>query len=317
MDIKYRDYIIGPEKLLGVPPGHVMAVPEGSNGAVVIPFPGRDTLYEMALSKFLEWGSPTGAVDWNGLPLRASTGTPVELIQGGVKPVIYFREPTPVLEEPEKLGYPLVLLEKFRKIKTGLVLFCGSQGSGKTTGMNSILRQRIRRCGERAVTFEAPVEYAIAGPHENGFIDQISVPNENHFSQCASISLRMASPDIVCYGELRDFRGVHELCNNAFSSHVVMTTLHSTDIMSGIARLITFLTAGEVEHREYFMRVLSECLKLCIHQRLEWDGKRARLFVQYLEYTEELRSAIYSGASSARISEILDRQNFLRANGEL
>ena len=316
-NMKYRDYIIGPEDLLGVPKGYVLAVPEGSNGAVAIPFQGRDELYEETLNNLLTWGTPTGGIQWNGLNLRASTGIPLDLIKAGERPIIYYREPTRTLKEPEELGYPKDFLDKFKKIKTGLVLFCGAQGAGKTTGMMSILRQRIRLNGERAVTFEAPAEYNISGQHDQGFIDQISVPNEKYFSQCAGISLRMASPDIVCYGEIRGFSGVSELCSNAFSSHVVMTTLHSTNIMSGISRFVTFLTAGEVEHRDYYMKVLSECLKLCVHQKLEWDGKKIRLGIKYLEYTEELRSAIYSGASSARISDVLDRQNVMRANNEL
>lgn len=315
--MKYRDYIIGPENLINVPKGKVLAIPEGRNETLPVDFEGADELYEIALDFFKKWKCQTGSVDWKGLPLRASSGMPLEFIQNGGRPIVYFREPSTNLRTPEELNYPLDLVEKFMQIKTGIVLFCGDQGSGKTTGMLSFIRHRVQKKNERAVTFESPPEYIIAGHYGKGFIDQILVPSERYYAQCASISLRMASPDVVCYGELRDYSGVKEICNNALSSHVIVTTLHSTDIITGIERLIAFLTAGEVEHREYYMRVLSDSLKLCIHQKLIHNRGRTWLSVEYLEQTEAVRSAIYGASTSARLREVLERQMLLRKSGEM
>ena len=134
-----RDFIINPN--LNLSDGYILAVPKDKNTTIKFYYPKWNYLYKIALDSFLELKTQTCAVNFEGINFRASTGTPYELIRDGLKPTIYFRIPSKDLKKPEELGYPKMLLKKFTDIKTGLILFCGAQGSGKTTGMMSMLRQ--------------------------------------------------------------------------------------------------------------------------------------------------------------------------------
>lgn len=113
----------------------------------------------------------------------------------------------------------------------GLCLVCGPTGSGKTTTMNSTVREIDRF--ERAIyTIEDPVEYNIP------YISQVNVNNAVglDFSKALRSFMR-ADPDVIIIGEVRDEETADNMVKAAETGHLVIATLHAGSIHGAVSRL--------------------------------------------------------------------------------
>ncbi len=139
------------------------------------------------------------------------------------------------LKRKEELGFSKKAIDKIEEIvnkKTGILLVTGPTGSGKTTTVYSIL-QELKNTSKNIMTIEDPVEYKMDG------INQIQV---NHkigltFEKGLKAILRQ-DPDIIMVGEIRDIETAKTAVRAAITGHLVISTLHTNDAISSIARLI-------------------------------------------------------------------------------
>ncbi len=139
------------------------------------------------------------------------------------------------LKTKDELGFSKAAIEKIQEIinkKTGILLITGPTGSGKTTTVYSILKD-LRNTSKNIMTIEDPVEYKMEG------INQIQV---NHkvgltFEKGLKAILRQ-DPDIIMVGEIRDKETAKTAVRAAITGHLVISTLHTNDAISSIARLI-------------------------------------------------------------------------------
>ena len=139
------------------------------------------------------------------------------------------------LKTKNELGFSKESVEKIQEIinkKTGILLVTGPTGSGKTTTVYSILKD-LRDTSKNIMTIEDPVEYKMEG------INQIQV---NHkvgltFEKGLKAILRQ-DPDIIMVGEIRDIETAKTAVRAAITGHLVISTLHTNDAVSSIARLI-------------------------------------------------------------------------------
>lgn len=139
------------------------------------------------------------------------------------------------LKTKDELGFSKAAVEKIQEIinkKTGILLITGPTGSGKTTTVYSILKD-LRNTSKNIMTIEDPVEYKMEG------INQIQV---NHkvgltFEKGLKAILRQ-DPDIIMVGEIRDKETAKTAVRAAITGHLVISTLHTNDAISSIARLI-------------------------------------------------------------------------------
>ena len=117
-------------------------------------------------------------------------------------------------------------------LREGIVLVTGPTGSGKTTTLYSALRQ-IQQRAVNIVTVEDPVEYKLQG------IVQVQV-NEKaglNFANALRSILRQ-DPDVILVGEVRDKETAGIAVQASLTGHLVLTTLHTIDASSSIARLV-------------------------------------------------------------------------------
>lgn len=146
----------------------------------------------------------------------------------------------------EELGFSSRAIELMRTLSGkphGLILMTGPTGSGKTTTLNSLIRE-INDPSVKIITIEDPVEYEIDG------VDQIQT-NEKIGLTFESILRRVLrqDPDIIMVGEIRD-RATAELAVRAsMTGHLVLSTVHTNDSVSVLHRLINmgvepYLLAG-------------------------------------------------------------------------
>jgi type IV pilus assembly protein PilB len=113
----------------------------------------------------------------------------------------------------------------------GAVITCGPTGSGKTTTLYAAL-DTLNDDGRAIATIEDPVEYQIAGIQQVQAFPKIGLT----FSRGLRTLLR-ADPDVVLIGEVRDEETAKIAIQAALTGHLVLTTLHTKNAPSSVARL--------------------------------------------------------------------------------
>ncbi|MGF1512883.1 MAG: GspE/PulE family protein [Elainellaceae cyanobacterium] len=113
----------------------------------------------------------------------------------------------------------------------GLILVTGPTGSGKTTTLYSALAER-NTPEVNINTVEDPIEYSLPG------ITQVQVIREKGIDFASILrSFLRQDPDVILVGETRDKETAKTAIEAALTGHLVMTTLHTNDAASAIARL--------------------------------------------------------------------------------
>jgi type IV pilus assembly protein PilB len=113
-----------------------------------------------------------------------------------------------------------------------MILITGPTGSGKTTTLYSAIHT-INRPDINIMTAEDPVEYNLKG------VNQVQVNEEigRTFAAALRAFLRQ-DPDVILVGETRDLETAQIGIRAALTGHLVLTTLHTNDCPSTVARLL-------------------------------------------------------------------------------
>jgi len=114
----------------------------------------------------------------------------------------------------------------------GIILVTGPTGSGKSTTLYTFLRQ-LNTKDRRIVTIEDPVENKLDG------VIQIAVKPEINLTFAAGLrSILRGDPNVIMVGEMRDLETTEIAIRGALTGHLVFSTLHTNDAVSGISRLL-------------------------------------------------------------------------------
>jgi len=129
-------------------------------------------------------------------------------------------------------GQNLKTVESLINKSHGIILVTGPTGSGKTTTLYAMLSQ-INSTDLKIITVEDPVEYQIPG------INQIQVNPKIDLTFATGLrSILRQDPDVVMIGEIRDRETAEIAIQASLTGHLVISTLHTNDSASSIARLI-------------------------------------------------------------------------------
>jgi type IV pilus assembly protein PilB len=127
----------------------------------------------------------------------------------------------------------------------GMVVCAGPTGSGKTTTLYAALRE-INDIGRNITTVEDPVEYVFDG------INQIQVSEQAGLTFASGLkSILRQDPDVILVGEIRDVETARVAVQSALTGHFVLSTLHGTDAVAALHRLLdmgieSFLIASSI-----------------------------------------------------------------------
>ncbi len=126
-------------------------------------------------------------------------------------------------------------IEALAPLTRGLVLIGGAAGSGKTTTLAALVHEINRSEARHIITIEDPVEYE--HPHLKSVLEQVEIGTDApDFPTALRAALRQA-PDIVVVGEMRDPETMRIAVAAAETGHLVLSTLHTTDVASTISRI--------------------------------------------------------------------------------
>jgi general secretion pathway protein E len=114
----------------------------------------------------------------------------------------------------------------------GIVLVTGPTGSGKTTTLYSTLKT-LATTEVNVCTIEDPIE--MIEPAFNQM--QVQTQIELGFAEGVRALMRQ-DPDIIMVGEIRDLETAEMAVQSALTGHLVLSTLHTNDAPSAVARLL-------------------------------------------------------------------------------
>jgi twitching motility protein PilT len=199
------------------------------------------------------------------------------------------------------LGLPDTVI-RLSEEQRGLVLVTGVTGSGKSTTLAAMIDHINRNRAFHIVTIEDPIEYA--------FADRRSVINQRElgldttsFTRALRAALRQ-DPDVILVGEMRDVETIEIAMLAAETGHLVLSTLHTTDAVETVNRIIAVFPA---ERQTHVRLQLASCLRGVISQRLmpRADNKGMCAAAEVLVTTARVRELIEDPPRTVEIHQAI------------
>ncbi|AFM42328.1 type II secretory pathway, ATPase PulE/Tfp pilus assembly pathway, ATPase PilB [Desulfosporosinus acidiphilus SJ4] len=221
------------------------------------------------------------------IDLRVST-TPTMY---GEKVVLRILDKSSVILDKEALGLSgsdLNLFESLISKPSGIVLVTGPTGSGKTTTLYTVLKE-LNVPEKNLVTLEDPVEFNFRG------VNQIQVNPKAGLTFATGLrSILRQDPDVIMVGEMRDNETAQIAVRSALTGHFVLSTIHTNDAASSIARLMDmeiepFLISASV------LGIISQRLVRRICQQCAMEYEAGPLEHTLLEIPPENRILLKKG----------------------
>jgi type II secretory ATPase GspE/PulE/Tfp pilus assembly ATPase PilB-like protein len=179
-------------------------------------------------------GTALGGPELDNVQLRISIFPTTR----GEKMVIRLFDPRDRRFELESLGFEDSTLEGLvgvLKRSSGLALFTGPTGSGKTSTMYSALCHIIQREGSAVSisTVEDPVEFNLS------MVSQTQVNPAQEFTYAVALkSIMRQDPEVIMVGEIRDAETAAIAVQAGLTGHLVISTIHSGVSAGAFTRLI-------------------------------------------------------------------------------
>jgi twitching motility protein PilT len=165
----------------------------------------------------------------------------------------------------EELGLPAELLTTWLQRRSGLILFSGPTGSGKSTSVAACLDWINKNQSRHIVTIEDPIEYLFR--NDQSYFSQREI---HHDTGDFEIALRQAlrqNPDVIFFGEIRDAESALSALRASETGHLVISTLHGSGV-AGVSTSLERITRLITTHTSSTASLLSQQLIGVMSQQL-------------------------------------------------
>lgn len=168
------------------------------------------------------------------------------------------------------------VVQKMKKIRSGLILVTGKVNSGKSTTMNAFIQEINNEVSRKIVTLEDPIEYE----HESkkSIVIQKEIGEESDVISYYNglINLLREDVDIAVLGEIRDRKTMDVAIDLAESGGLVIGTLHTRSCGETVERIINMYEPSE---QNAIKNSVSSVLKMVISQKLILNTKGKLMMV--------------------------------------
>ena len=206
----------------------------------------------------------------------------------------------------ETLGLP-TSVKMLAEEQRGMVLVTGPTSSGKTTTTAAMINHinATRSC--HVLTIEDPIE--ILHPDRTAIVNQREIGQDtNDFAIALRAAMRQ-DPDVIFVGEIRDAETVKAALQAAETGHLVISTLHTTDVPETINRIIDFFPP----HQQKQVRVsIPGSLRGVVSQRLvpRLDGGGLVPAVEVLVMNGRVRDLILNDEQTYMLHDLIKESGF-------
>ena len=231
----------------------------------------------------------------------------------------------------DSLGFDRAAIARFREfahIPNGIVLITGPTGSGKTTTLYSLLKERDPD-DVKIFTVEDPVEYRLNG------ITQLQVDPAIDLTFARALrSILRQDPDVILIGEIRDAETAQIAIQAALTGHLVFSTLHTNSAAGALTRLLDMgidgyligATIRAVAAQRLVRRTCPKCHGASAHpepgrasacERCRGTGYSGRTVAfEILDVTPEIASMISRGAGEDQMQAAAAANGFVSMSAQ-
>lgn len=195
--------------------------------------------------------------------------------------------------------------------KRGLVLVTGATGSGKSTTLAAVINHINENRSSHIITIEDPIEFL--HPQKMSRISQREVGKDTEdFDSGLHAALRQ-DPDVISIGEMRELSTVNTALKASETGHIVFSTLHTTNTVTTIGRIISMFPSHEQAEAR---KRLAENLYAIIGQRM-LPGKNGRTVIaqEIMITSAGIKDCIAGKDDINRIPSILSQGQGKSTNG--
>ena len=201
----------------------------------------------------------------------------------------------------EALRLPSVLA-RIAHSERGLVLVTCVTGSGKSSTLAAMIGYINQTRKKHVLTLENPIEFLHRDVHSS--ITQREVGSDTPSFEIGLRAALREDPDVILIGEMRDTTTIDTGMKAAETGHLVFSTLHTTNAVQTISRMIAVFPP----HEQEMVRVrLSENLVAVISQRLlpKKDSAGRVVAAEVMIVTSTIRDAILDKEKVYEIPDLM------------
>ena len=175
--------------------------------------------------------------------------------------------------EIETLGFAPAVVNHLTSLSraSGLLLFAGPTGQGKTTTVSALMKRFLDTDGGFLYTIEDPPEMPLSGVYHSknggyGLCKQVPVENDQW-----GVGLRSAlrsKPRYILVGEIRTPETASQCLVAATSGHLVLSTIHANGVEDALNSMIKYAASTGLDN-SLVADLLARGILGVVHQRLE------------------------------------------------
>jgi twitching motility protein PilT len=203
----------------------------------------------------------------------------------------------------ESLGLPMPVTRELAEKQNGLVLVVGAAGNGKSTSIASMVAHLNATRALHIVTVEDPIEFLYQDVLSSISQREVGLDTAS-FTAALRAALRQ-DPDVIFVGEIRDEETVEIALKAGETGHLVLATLHTSDAVRTVNRLLAMMRGDAAENR---VRIAS-CLQGIIAQRLlpRSDASGVVLASEVLVASQSVRESIRRPENNPSIKSLMEK----------
>lgn len=168
-------------------------------------------------------------------------------------------------------------LKSIKNYRNGLFIISGPTGSGKSTTLYSLIRYINHDKKLNVISIEDPIEIILDECLQIEINEDLGITYVNTLKQ-----ILRHDPDIIVIGEIRDEHTANMAVRCALSGHLVLATIHSSNVLTSLQRLLN-MDISQFDLESVIYGILS--------QRMIYDYEKSLSFMigEYINHQQCLR----------------------------